>query len=208
MGLRISDWRLRIRRATLGFVVLSSIGCSTSAQQARTQLPSDVVATVGAATRITLAQVDAVAMQQPAGNFGGLKLSQALYEARRAALESLVGDALVDQDAMARKADRASLLQQEVSGKVAPPTDDEIAKWYDANKDRVRGTLEQLREPIRDFLVQQRTADARRVYVDGLKAKFPVRLMLEPPRQAVKAAGPSTGPSDAPIEIIEFSDFQ
>ena len=46
-------------------------------------------------------------------------------------------------------------------------------------------------------------------YVDQLKAKTPVRVMLEPPRQKVAAAGSaSRGPASAPIEIIVFSDFQ
>jgi protein-disulfide isomerase len=32
--------------------------------------------------------------------------------------------------------------------------------------------------------------------------------MLEPPRVSVAAEGPSLGPADAPVTIIEFSDFQ
>src|SRR5204863_50329 len=75
--------------------------CSTAAQQSKAPAPTDVVATVGT-TRITLAQVDEVALQQPAGNFGGAKLSQALYQARRATLEQMVGDALIAQEAAAR----------------------------------------------------------------------------------------------------------
>src|SRR5262245_53083854 len=82
--------------------------CSTAAQPARAPLPSDVVGTVGSVS-ITLADVDERAMQAPAGNFGSLTLLQALYEARRAALDEIVGNLLLDQEAKTRGIDRATL---------------------------------------------------------------------------------------------------
>jgi protein-disulfide isomerase len=183
--------------------------CSTSAQPIKPQTSSDVVATVGS-TSITLAQVDELALQQTASSFGGLKLSQAMYEARRMALDELVGNALIDQDAKTRRLDRAALVEQEISNKVTQPTDAEIAAWYQGNQQRLKGgTLDQMRSPIRAYLVQERTQAARQTYLDALKAKTTVKLMLDPPRQAVKATNaPARGPENAPIELIEFSDFQ
>src|SRR2546430_16564933 len=89
---RVRDWGLGISLAAL------TVGCSTSAQGPKTQNPVDVVATVGTTT-ITLAQVDEVALQQPAATFGNMKLSQAIYQARRAALDELVGGVLIGQEA-------------------------------------------------------------------------------------------------------------
>ena len=194
-----------------GVLVFAALfaSCSTAAQQAKKQTATDVVATVGT-TPITLAQVDDLALQQPASSFGNLKLSQAMFEARRMALDSLVGNLLVEQEAKARKLDKVALVDQEVSSKIAPPTDEEVAAWYQANQQRVQGaTLDQVRAPIRAFLVQERTQAARQAYLDRLKAKTPVKVMLEPPRQAVKAGdSPAKGLASAPIEMIEFSDFQ
>ena len=63
------------------------VACSSRAQQpAKFQGPSDVVATVGNLS-ITLADVDAKAMQQPANAFGTEKLIYALYEARKNAID-------------------------------------------------------------------------------------------------------------------------
>ena len=59
-----------------------------------------------AATSITLGQVDEKALEQPAGSFGSMKLSQALYEARRAAADELVGNLLLDQEAKRLGIDR------------------------------------------------------------------------------------------------------
>jgi protein-disulfide isomerase len=191
---------------------LLGAACSpTSAQPSKrqpAQLPTAVVATVGSAS-ITLAEVDEKALQQPTANFSG-KLVQALYDARRLTLDEIVASMLMDQEAKARGVDRATLVEKEIADKVAPVADTDVAAWYQANQGRVQGaTLDQVRAPIRALLIQERMDDARQQYVDGLKSKTPVRVMLEPPRLMVAAAnGPSRGAVTAPVQMIEFSDFQ
>ena len=69
------------RLLALALFVVTWASCSTAAQQSKPQTGADVVATVGATT-ITLAQVDDVALQQPASNFGSARLAQALYQAQ------------------------------------------------------------------------------------------------------------------------------
>jgi protein-disulfide isomerase len=194
--------------AILLFVTACS---STSAQPqpAKRMAPSDVVATVGS-TSITLSDVDDKALQQSAGNFGSMKLSQALYEARRAAVDDLIANALLDQEAKARGLDRSALVEQEITSKVTAVNDTDISTWYQQNQARVQGTpLEQVRQPIRAYLTQERMEVARQQYLDALKGKTRVRVLLEVPRQTVAAAnGAAKGPATAPIEVIEFSDFQ
>ena len=64
---------------------------------------------------ITLAEVDDKALEQPAANFGSVKLSQALYEARRAALDEIVANKLIDAAAKAQGIDRAALIEKEIT---------------------------------------------------------------------------------------------
>jgi protein-disulfide isomerase len=181
---------------------------SDQAPPAAKQIPSDVVATVGS-TRITLAQADDLAMRQPAERFGNLRLVQAIYAARRQAIDDLVANELVGVDARAQHLDRAALLEREVSSKVTAPTDAEVATWYLANQERVQGaTLDQARGAIRSYLLQERTQSARLAYIERLKAKTSIKVMLDQPREAVKAVGAALGPENAPIELIEFSDFE
>ena len=46
-------------------------------------------------------------------------------------------------------------------------------------------------------------------FINTLKDKTAVTVSLEPPRQTIATDGrPAKGPSGAPIEIVEFSDFQ
>jgi protein-disulfide isomerase len=197
---------------TLLLAVLLSVltACSqTSAQQARRMAPTETVATVGAAP-ITLGEVDDKALEQPASNFGSAKLSQALYEARRAALDEIVAGRLMDAAAKAQGIDRAALIEKEITAKIPPVSDTEIAAWYQSNQSRLQGApLEQVKQPIRAYLTQERMQGIRSVYLDSLKTKTSVRVMLEPPRQTVSSANsPSKGSASAPIELIEFSDFQ
>jgi protein-disulfide isomerase len=185
-------------------------GCSTSAQQAAQQQgPADVVATVGGVS-ITLADVDQKAMQQPAADFGQMKLVLALYEARRNAIDEIVGEKLIAQEAKTRGTTSAAVVDAEISSKIATVTEADIAAWYAANQSRVQGAkIEQVRQPIRSLLIQQRTSEAYQAYVEKLRSKTSVKMSLEPPRQKVASAdSPARGPATAPIELIEFSDFQ
>jgi len=183
--------------------------CSTSAQPARQPAAEDTVATVGS-TKITLSQVDERAMREPVSAFGNARLGQALYMARSAALEELVGNELLDQEAKKRGIERPALVEKEIASLVSPPTDAEVSAWYQANAARVQGAkLEEVSAPIRNMLAQQRMDAAREQFLTTLRAKTAVSISLEPPRQKVADAGhASKGPAGAPVVMIEFSDFQ
>jgi protein-disulfide isomerase len=183
--------------------------CSTSAQPAKTPAANDAVATVGS-TAITLSQVDERAMRQPVSAFGNARLGQALYLARAAALDELVGNELMDQEAKKRGIERSALVEQEIASVVTTPTEADVNAWYQANPTRVQGAaLDEVRVPIRNVLIEERMDAAREKFLASLKEKTAVTIALEPPRQKIADAGhASRGPEDAPIVIVEFSDFQ
>ena len=214
MGDQQSGPLAHVRRSNGVFVgsavaaLLVAAACSsTSAQQARRPAPNEVVATVGS-SEITLAEVDDKALEQPAP--AGVKLSQALFDARQAALEDIIANRLLDAAAKSQGVDRAALVEKEITAKIAPVSEAEISAWYQANQSRVPqgAMLDQVRQPIKNYLTQERMQTLREQYLDTLRAKTPVRTMLEPPRQKVAATGPAKGSASAPIEMIEFSDFQ
>jgi len=191
-------------------VPLFLVACSSSAQQPyRVQGPDDVVATIGNVS-LTLADVDQKAMQQPANDFGTTRLVLAIYEARRNAIDEIAGQKLIEMEAKARGVETTALIDKEITSKVQTVTDADVSTWYEANKSRTQGaSLDQVRGPIRNLLTQQRTAAAYEGFVEQLKLKTPVRIMLEPPRQKIATANsPAQGPASAPIELVEFSDFQ
>lgn len=116
---------MRLRAlAALGFLMFTA--CSTNAQQTKQPNQSDVVAMVGT-TPITLEEVDTRALQEPVTSFGSAKLVQALYLARRATIEEIVANRLMDQEAKARGIDRATLVEREIASKAPSPTEADIA---------------------------------------------------------------------------------
>src|SRR4051812_23180985 len=137
------------------------VACSSAAQQpTKAQGPADVVATVGNIP-ITLADVDQKAMQTPANEFGTTKLVLAIYEAGRNAIDQIASEHLIDMEAKTRGVPTTSLIDSEITSKIPSVTDADTVAWYNANQSRVQGaSLEQVRAPIRNLLIQQRTAIA------------------------------------------------
>jgi protein-disulfide isomerase len=202
----VARWRI----ATLiTSAIVTVCASSASAQQVPRQGPNDVVATVGSVS-ITLSQVDDKALRLSAESFGTGRLSQILYEARRAAIDDIVANMLIDQEATTRGLERTVLIEQEIAAKVPAPTDAEVEAWYQANQERVQGAkLEQVRAPIRAVLMEQKARVVRDEWLDQLKKKTAVHITLEPPREVIATAGHhSQGPANAPIELVEFADFQ
>jgi protein-disulfide isomerase len=204
--------RQTVLPAAVAAALLVVTACSTSAQPSRLTKqpgPSEVVAKVGN-DPITLEEVDARALQEPVTSFGSAKLVQALYMARRGTIELIVANRLLDAEAKTRGIDRATLIEREITAKAPAPTEPEVQAWYQANPARVNGaTLDQVRAPIRQLLTEERMETARASFVETLKAKTNIAIMLEPPRFDVADGGrPARGADKAPIEMIEFSDFQ
>ena len=124
----------------------------------------------------------------------------------------MIGDILVEREAVARGISRDELLVQELPSRTLPVTDEDIALLYGQNQNAFGGrTLEDMRPEIRMFLDQQRPTQALHAFMNELRAAASdVQVGLEPPRTiiAVDADDPVFGPASASVEIIEFSDFQ
>ena len=183
--------------------------CSTAAQPARTPMPSDVVGTVSGSS-ITLSDVDERAMQAPAGNFGSLTLMQALYEAAAHG---------------ARRDHRQPFTRPGSQSARHRPRDPDRGRSGVENGDadrsgRQRAGIRQTRDACRAPASSRSksrsgnssSGSARRPhgsYLDTLRAKTAITIALEPPRVKVaEGGGPTRGPANAPIAIVEFSDFE
>ena len=105
----------RSLRALAGIALIFISACSSAAQSTRQPLPTDVVATVDQ-TSITLAEVDERALAQPVGNFSALRLVDALYEARRGAIDDMINARLLEREAKAEGIAMTDLLQSEITG--------------------------------------------------------------------------------------------
>ncbi len=124
-------------------------------------------------------------------------------------LKKLVEDKLLDAEAARQGISRKDLLAKEVDQKVKDPTPEEVNAFYESNKARIRAPKEQVSTQIQQYLKQQSYNQVREQFIEQLKKAFPVTLSLEPYRMSVSVAGePVRGPENAPVTIVEFSDFQ
>ena len=136
--------------------------------------------------------------------YGGARRGR-LDQARGEAIQEIIDGYLVSEAAAAAGLTPEAWIEQ-AAAELPPPTDEEVEAFFEANRERIgeEVTFEELAPQIRAYLEQGRQSQA----VDALRAAADVQVVLEPRRLQVGAAGPSRGPADAPITLVEFSDFQ
>jgi len=194
-----------LRRLAVTFMISLGVVSSAWAQQQ----DDDVVARVGG-DPITFADLEEAWQRNDASS--RLRMLQDLYETRRRALDIIVGERLIAREAEIRNITRDALLESELPSRSLPVTDEQIALVYQRNQAQFGDrTLEQMSPEIRMFLERQRPMQALHAYMNELRreAVDDVVVTLEPPRQSIEvlAEDPVRGPETAPIEIVEFSDF-
>jgi protein-disulfide isomerase len=90
----------------------------------------------------------------------------------------------------------------------ADVSDADVDAFYEANKSRIQGTKDQMQGRIREYLAQQQMQAAYSAYVGGLQERYKATTLMQPFRAQVDPVGPSLGPAEAPVTVVEFSDFQ
>ena len=139
------------------------------------------------------------------------RLQQEEYEMRRAALEELMTDRLIEAEARRRGLSREVLVRQEVDGRTASPAPGQAELIYDQNRERFSGrTREQAVAEIREALARRLRSERRAQWEEELRKQATVVVRLEPPRAEVPipAGEPATGTAGARVTIVEFTDYQ
>ncbi len=137
-----------------------------------------------------------------------MQLRNQEYELKSRTLDSLIRMRIVEAEARKAGIPAEKLLEQEVDSKVAQPTDGEVEAYY-LGQSRPSARLEDIREQIRTGLMRLKVQKARQAYADSLRAKTEVVVNLRPPSvQVAYDAARVRGNANAPVTIVEFSDFQ
>jgi protein-disulfide isomerase len=136
------------------------------------------------------------------------QLRQQEYDLKSKALEQLIATRLIEAEAVKQGLTVAQLKDREVRARVSEPTDSEVEAYYLAQKDRVQRPLSEVQSQLRQALRQARIQELLQQYLARLKENSSVVVWLNPPR--VELTGHSKrvrGNPDAPVTIVEFSDF-
>jgi protein-disulfide isomerase len=131
------------------------------------------------------------------------------YQIKKEVLESLVNQKLLEAEAHKRGVSVDELIDKDVDAKVAEPSDLEVKAFYLGQKDRLNRPLSDIEPQLRTALYQVRIQQARQDYFKSLRESAGIAILLRPPKMDVKAdPGRLRGKPDAPVSIVEFSDFQ
>ena len=172
---------------------------------------SDPAATIDGVEALSLDDLYEAAAPAIDGHKAALRRHQIDAERNRhAALETTLRELVRDQ-LLALEADRlgitAEALEARISDSAEPVTDAEVSASH-----RQRGITQPLAEiapRIRSYLEHEAIEFARASAYGEMEQRYSVVYLLEPPRYDVAAVGfPSFGPPDAPVTIVEFSDFE
>ena len=161
---------------------------------------STVVAEVGG-QKVTLEDLQ----QKEAG-----KLLQAHYKyylAERDALDDLIDNALLEKQASREGVSVDELMKRHVAATVKDPTEEQLRFYYEVmNTDQ---PFEAVREKILESLQQLRLSNARAAYLKSLRSEFGVVIEFNQPSAQVNVQNAfRRGPQNAPVQLVEFADYQ
>jgi protein-disulfide isomerase len=138
------------------------------------------------------------------------KLLQAKYKyylAERDALEQLINDQLLDLQAKKEGVTLDELFKRHISSNIPEPTEDQLRFYYEGVQ--TDESYESARPHIIDTVHQLRMKKAKEAYLADLRSQYGVVVELSQPSAHVDVAGAQRlGPENAPVQIIEFADYE
>ncbi len=125
------------------------------------------------------------------------------HRALEVTVETMVREQLVARAAAAAGKDTGAWLGDEKARRLLSLSQEDVDKFFSENQASMqRYNRQQIESQVRDHLVTEA------VFTD-LKLLYPVDYLLGPYRVDVTGDGsPTKGAADAPVTIVEFSDFQ
>ena len=185
----------------------SSIGAQTPDKTSKPASPSD--------KKSAVAEVNGkeVTSEEVEGALGArlAQLEEQIYQLKRQRLELIIAERLLASEAARRGVTTQALVDTEVTAKAASVTPEDIDKFYQANKSQIGGVLDtNLRGRITSFLQNQRLDSRREEFLQTLRSQSKVIINLPTPQFRLMAStegAPFRGGAQAPVTIIEFSDF-
>jgi predicted DsbA family dithiol-disulfide isomerase len=125
------------------------------------------------------------------------------------AMRRHVRERLLEAEADDRGVSVEALLDEVLAGKV-DVSEDEVRFFYAQNQAALQGRpYDAIAPQIRDYLESQVRDSVLEEFTAGIVEDREVAYLLEPFRVDIDIAGaPVTGPDDAVITLVEFSDFE
>jgi protein-disulfide isomerase len=191
-------------------VVLALAGCKqsgsavASAGAALTESPDTVVATYGGGKKVTLKDVDAAVGPQLR------QLEKERLKLRKQAIDQVVVEAYATEEGAKAGQSKEQFIQAQIAKFATKPSEEELMAFFAKVQGRLPpgSTFDSVKGQLEEMVSRQKSQEAIGKMVEEIRTKLQVEVKMAEPRVTVAATGPSTGPSDAKITIIEYSDFE
>jgi len=130
------------------------------------------------------------------------------YQAERKALDDLIDQRLIEQEAQRQNVSVEDLLKREIDSKLTDPAEDQLQVYYEGMDSKE--PYDKMREKILDHIRDLRRSKLMAGYVEKLRLKSEVVVELAPPSASIQVSDRAgiEGRSDAPIQLVEFADYQ
>lgn len=192
------------RLGGLAFILLFCSAGYGQSQSARRE-GDEVMAVVNGSRVITRREVDSLVGSQL------FDLEERIYNLRRNALNNLIMRILLEEEARIRGVTVEELKDQLVPDRVEVKQS-QVEQVYAENAGGFGAMSEdEVRQRIKLDLETREKLEKYKQALAALRSKAGLDIFLSAPLSPVVAIsddGPSMGPKDAPVTIIEFSDFQ
>jgi protein-disulfide isomerase len=134
------------------------------------------------------------------------------YNTIRQGVQQMALEDILHKQAQAKGMTEEEYLKQQIEANAQPPTDQEVQDFYEKNKEQMGGQpLEQMKEQIRAYLMRQQSQKQAAAFFQKMEKDHNIKVTVAKPvkpKKNVEAKGPARGAENAPVTIIEFSDFQ
>jgi protein-disulfide isomerase len=207
-----------MRRTSSASVLVACLAAGAAAQTptpttAGASCPADpIVASVRRRHDIRQSDIDAWRQRHRSAQFA--RLRQDVYESSRQAVDALVGEYLLAEEAAAHRISAEALVREQLDqAMIAPVREEDVREIYERSRSMIGSvTFEQAKSAIQSYLEETHRNDARQAFIDRLVANAAAETVihLEPPRYEVPLKGDeaSFGARSAALTVVEYSDFQ
>jgi protein-disulfide isomerase len=139
-----------------------------------------------------------------------IRLKTEEYNQQLNILNTLVNCLLLQAAASDRHITLQQYVSDEITSAAKEPLDPELRAIYEVERGRYRDLSEQeALGKIADAMREQRIAGRTEEVLKSLRQQYRVDLKLTPPRLKMPVSlGPTMGPENTAVQIVEFSDFQ
>lgn len=138
------------------------------------------------------------------------RLQSQLFDIQLQGINALIDNRLVEAEAKKENVSVQELLKKNVEDKVGTVNEQEVKDFFEKNKERFGGkSFEEIKKPLQQQLFTQKASVYRDNYLDRLREAANIKIFLTRPTVDVSVDDdPSRGPDNAPVTIIEFTDYQ